>query len=113
MVNLFCVFEIFYLFSVRYMYRSSFSLAGLRGTPAVLWAIAGVVAAQLAFTYLPAMHTLLGSRPLSLPEGAVIVLAGAVLMVLLECEKWLLRRLDVFDELRAANPPAAPTGAAA
>jgi magnesium-transporting ATPase (P-type) len=112
-VNLFCVFEIFYLFSVRYMYRSSFSLAGLRGTPAVLWAIAGVVAAQLAFTYLPAMHTLLGSRPLSLPEGAVIVLAGAVLMVLLECEKWLLRRLDVFDELRAANPPAAPTGAAA
>ena len=35
-VNMFCVMEIFYLFSVRYLHGSSFSLRGLRGTPAVL-----------------------------------------------------------------------------
>src|SRR5690606_37630982 len=96
-VNTFCVLEIFYLFSVRYMHGSSFSLHGLRGTPAVLWAIAAVVLTQLAFTYLPWMHALFDTRPVPLLEGAVIVAIGAALLVLLEAEKWLLRRLDVFD----------------
>ena len=100
-VNTFCVLEIFYLFSVRYLHGTSFSLRGLRGTPAVLWAITAVVLAQLAFTYLPWMHALFDSRPVPLLEGAVIVAIGAALLVLLEAEKWLLRRLDVFDELRA------------
>ena len=99
-VNTFCVLEIFYLFSVRYLHASSFSLRGLRGTPAVLWAIAAVVAAQLAFTYLPWMHALFDSRPVPLLEGAAIVAIGVTLLVLLELEKWLLRRLDVFAELR-------------
>ena len=100
-VNTFCVLEIFYLFSVRYLHGTSFSLRGLRGTPAVLWAITAVVAAQLAFTYLPPMHALFGSRPVPLLEGAVIVATGVALLLLLETEKWLLRRLDVFDELRS------------
>jgi len=99
-VNMFCVMEIFYLFSVRYLHGTSFSLRGLRGTPAVLWAVAAVVLAQLAFTYLPWMHALFDSRPVPLFEGVVIVLAGAAMMALLEGEKWLLRRLDVFDELK-------------
>ena len=100
-VNTFCVLEIFYLFSVRYLHGSSFSLQGLRGTPAVLWAIAAVVLAQLAFTYLPWMHALFGSRPVPLPEGVAVVAVGVALLVLLEAEKWLLRRFDVFAELRS------------
>ena len=107
-VNMFCVMEIFYLFSVRYLHGTSFSLQGLRGTPAVLWAIAAVVLAQLAFTYLPWMHLLFDSRPVPLIEGMVIVL-GVAMMVLLEGEKWVLRKLDVFDELRPR--PGAATGA--
>lgn len=111
-VNMFCVMEIFYLFSVRYLHGTSFSLRGLRGTPAVLWAIAAVVLAQLAFTYLPWMHALFDSRPVPLLEGTVIVAGGAAMMALLEIEKWLLRRLDVFDELKVATPVAAePRGA--
>ena len=102
-VNTFCVLEIFYLFSVRYLHATSFSLRGLRGTPAVLWAIATVVLAQLAFTYLPWMHALFDSRPVPLLEGMVIVAIGATLLVLLEAEKWLLRRLDVFAELRTVS----------
>src|SRR5690606_12123207 len=100
-VNTFCVLEIFYLFSVRYLHGTSFSLRGLRGTPAALWAIAAVVAAQLGFTYLPWMHALFDSRPVPLLEGAVIVAVGVALLLLLEAEKWLLRRLGVFDELRS------------
>src|SRR5690606_21256311 len=99
-VNAFCVMEVFYLFSVRYLHASSFSLHGVRGTPAVLWAVLIVVIAQLAFTYLPVMHLLFGSRPVPLFEGTVILLVGAAVMLVLEVEKWLLRRLDVFDELR-------------
>nr|WP_273544222.1 cation transporting ATPase C-terminal domain-containing protein [Luteimonas saliphila] len=107
-VNMFCAMEIFYLFSVRYLYGTSFSLRGLRGTPAVLWAIVAVVLAQLAFTYLPWMHLLFDSRPVPLFEGIVIVASGAALMGLLELEKALLRRLGVFEELRPlAVPPAA------
>ncbi len=103
-VNMFCVMEIFYLFSVRYLHGTSFSLQGLRGTPAVLWAIVAVVLAQLAFTYLPWMHVLFDSRPVPLFEGMVIVLAGVALLVLLECEKWVLRKLGIFDELKASAP---------
>ena len=110
-VNMFCVMEIFYLFSVRYLHGTSFSWRGLRGTPAVLWAVAAVVLAQLAFTYLPWMHALFDSRPLPLFEGMVIVLAGAALMALLEVEKWLLQKLDLFDELKAGAHPARSAGA--
>ncbi|MGJ4730172.1 HAD-IC family P-type ATPase, partial [Luteimonas sp. SDU101] len=113
-VNTFCVLEIFYLFAVRYLHGRSFSLRGLRGTPAVLWAIAAVVVAQLAFTYLPWMHALFGSRPVPLLEGLAIVATGVVLLLVLEVEKWLLRRLGVFSELRSvAGSTATPGGATA
>src|SRR5690606_14531436 len=98
-VNTFCVLEVFYLFAVRYLQASSFSLRGVRGTPAVLWAVAAVVLAQLLFTWSPWMHAVFDSRPVPLLEG-------------LEVEKWLLRRLDVFAELRTvAGSEATPQGA--
>jgi magnesium-transporting ATPase (P-type) len=103
-VNTFCVMEIFYLFSVRYLHASSFSMQGARGTPAVLLAILAVVVAQLAFTYLPWMQRLFDSRPVPLFEGMVIVLVGAVMMVLLEVEKWVLRKLSIFEELTPVVP---------
>ncbi|WP_411832523.1 HAD-IC family P-type ATPase [Pseudoxanthomonas mexicana] len=100
-VNTLCVMEIFYLFNVRYLHTTSFTLRGLRGTPAVLWAIAGVVAAQLLFTYAPWMNHWFDTRPVAFADGVVIVLIGVAVMVLLEAEKTLLRRLDLFEELRA------------
>ena len=105
-VNMFCVMEIFYLFSVRYLHGSSFSLRGLRGTPAVLWAVTAVVIAQLAFTYTPWMQALFDTRPVPAFEGLVIVAIGAAMMLVLEAEKWLLRKLRVFDELDAASDAA-------
>ena len=107
-VNMFCVMEIFYLFSVRYLHGSSFSLRGLRGTPAVLWAVTAVVIAQLAFTYTPWMQALFDTRPVPAFEGLVIVAIGAALMLVLEAEKWLLRRLRVFDELDTVADEAGP-----
>ena len=52
---------------------------------------ASVVAGQLAFTYLPIMNTIFGSRPLTLAEGALIIALGAASFVLLEFEKHFIR----------------------
>jgi len=99
-VDMLCVLEIFYLFNVRYLHGTSFSLEGLRGTPAVLAAIAAVVIAQFAFTYLPWMQAIFDTRPVPLLEGVIIVLVGVCTMALLEIEKWMLRKVGWFDELR-------------
>jgi len=94
-VNTIVVLEIFYLFNVRYLGVTSITLRGALGTPAVLIALAVVVSAQFAFTYLPAMQEWFGSRALSLADGAAIIAIGAGMMFLLELEKLLLRRLGV------------------
>lgn len=99
-VNTLVVLEIFYLFNVRYLNMTSFTLRGAAGTPAVLMAVAAVVAAQLTFTYAPFMHALFDSRPVALLDGVLIVLLGLGLMLLLEGEKAWMRRLGTFAELR-------------
>lgn len=100
-VNMFVVAEIFYLFNVRYLHMTSLSWRGALGTPAVLGAIAALVVAQLVFTYSPFMHSLFDSRPLRLQDGVLLVCVGALLMILLELEKLLMRRLGWFQELKA------------
>ena len=92
-VNTLVAMEIFYLFNVRYMHRTSFSLVGATGTPAVLTAIAVVVAAQILYTFAPFMHALFGSAPIALPDSLLILAIGLVTMVILELEKTLMRRM--------------------
>jgi magnesium-transporting ATPase (P-type) len=100
-VNTLVVLEIFYLFNVRYLHMTSITLRGALGTPAVLWALAGVVAAQLAFTYAPPMQHWFATRPVAPGDGALIVACGAALMLLLEGEKLLLRRYGFLKEAHA------------
>ncbi len=108
-VNVICVMEIFYLFSVRYLQMTSFTLRGLRGTPQVFWALGGVIVGQLAFTYLPWMQRVFDTRAVPLLDGVVIVLVGVAMMTVLEVEKGLLRRLGWFEELQR-TAPAPPAG---
>ncbi len=97
-VNVIVVFEIFYLFNVRYLHVSSISLRGALGTRPVLIALVVVVVAQVCYTYTPAMQALFDSRPVALIDGLVIVGAGVVLMAILEVEKAVLRRSGAFGE---------------
>ncbi|MBX3725078.1 MAG: HAD-IC family P-type ATPase [Xanthomonadales bacterium] len=85
--------EVFYLFSIRFLHRSSLDWPGVLGTPAVLLAVAAVTVLQLAFVYLPPMQWLFDTRPLSLGQLLVPVLAGIALLTVLEIEKWLSRLL--------------------
>ena len=95
-VNIIVVFEIFYLFNVRYFHMTSITLRGARGTPPVLLAIAAVVIAQFTFTYAPFMHELFQTRPVPIVDGFITVAAGVLLMSILEAEKNLLRRFGAF-----------------
>ncbi len=99
-VNMLCVLEIFYLFNVRYLHMTSLSWRAVRGTPAVLWAVGGVVVAQLLFTYAPWMQALFDTRAVPFWDGVLIVGLGVGLLGVLELEKVALRRLRLFDELR-------------
>lgn len=98
-VNVLVVFEIFYLFNVRYLHTSSISLRGALGTMPVLAALVVVIAAQIAFTYAPFMHSLFATTPISLVDGAVVIGAGVVLMIVLELEKWVMRRIGALRSL--------------
>jgi len=90
-VNTLVVLEIFYLFSVRFLHMTSFTYTGVKGTTPVWIALVVVVAGQLAFTYLPIMNTIFGSRPLTFADGALIIALGAASFVLLEFEKQFVR----------------------
>jgi magnesium-transporting ATPase (P-type) len=104
-VNVIVVLEIFYLFNVRFLHTTSITLRGALGTPAVLIALAVVLAAQLAFTYAPFMQAAFQTRALSLAEGALVVGVGVAMMLVLEGEKWLLRRLGVPELQPAREAP--------
>ena len=95
-VNTVVVMQIFYLFNVRYLHVTSFSIRGVVGTRAVLAAVGTVVAAQLAFTYAPFMQALFGSATISILDGAIVIAIGIVLLVVLEIEKALMRRFEAL-----------------
>ncbi|MFT0892086.1 cation-transporting P-type ATPase [Pseudochelatococcus sp. G4_1912] len=95
-VNTLVVMEAFYLFNVRYLNVPSFTLRGALGTPAVLIAIAAVIAGQILFTYAPFMQAAFDSRPITWEDGLLMVLIGFIIMVVLEIEKTLFRRFKLF-----------------
>nr|WP_314466644.1 HAD-IC family P-type ATPase [uncultured Novosphingobium sp.] len=100
-VNMLVVGEIFYLFNVRYLHMRSLTLRGALGTPSVLLSVGAVVLAQFAFTYLPVMHEVFDTRSVSLFDGVIIVLLGVLLFAVLEAEKWIMKRLDWFEDLHS------------
>ncbi|PBN42906.1 HAD-IC family P-type ATPase [Sphingobium sp. D43FB] len=98
-VNMFIVGEIFYLFSVRYLHMTSFNWRGVLGTRALLIALALLLPAQALFTYAPFMNTIFDTRPLGFADLVLLIAVGFFLMLLLEVEKVLMRRLGWFKEL--------------
>ena len=67
--------------------------------------IATVAVAQLAFTYAPWMQRLFDTRAVPWPEMLLIVAVGAAMLVVLEIEKAIVRRWQLFPELGTPSPP--------
>jgi hypothetical protein len=70
-----------------------FTLQGVKGTSPVLIAVSAVFALQSLFTYALFMGTFFHTRPLPFAVGLQIVAVGFALLVLLELEKLIRRRL--------------------
>ncbi|MCM2563610.1 HAD-IC family P-type ATPase [Lutimaribacter sp. EGI FJ00015] len=100
-VNTLVAMEVFYLFSVRYRHGWSLTWQGVKGTPAVLVAVALVAALQAIFTYLPVMQSLFGTVALAPWQLAQCAAAGVLLMVLLEFDKHAARG---WKRLSSASP---------
>ena len=91
-VNAVMISGIVHLFNVRFTHMTSLTWRGALGTPAVLAAVAAVVAAQLLFTYAPFMNMLFDSRPLALRDWILLIAVGVAIFILLEAEKWVTRQ---------------------
>ncbi|WP_420391177.1 cation-translocating P-type ATPase [Marinobacter sp.] len=92
-VNTLIAMEVFYLFAVRYLDTPSITLRGVLGTPVVLGAVASVVMLQLLFTYLPWFHDTFETRALPLEMLVFSMLFGVAVLIILEIETWVRRRL--------------------
>jgi magnesium-transporting ATPase (P-type) len=93
-VNTMVVMEIFYLFSIRYVQGTSLTWRGVLGTPAVLLGVSATIVAQIAFTYFGPLQAVFDSRSLGFVEGIVIVATGVTLLLVVELEKYLSRRIN-------------------
>lgn len=102
-VNAVVVAEMFYLFNSRFILQSVASPAGLLGNRYVLLAVAACIPLQLAFTHLPVMQAIFGSADLSPLEWGKVLLAGLLVFVVAESEKWVVRQTGWGRRVRAAG----------
>jgi magnesium-transporting ATPase (P-type) len=86
-MNMLVVLEIFHLFFIRNIHSTSLTWAAVRGTKVVWTVVIAVTAAQFAVTYLPPLQAVLGTRPVPLMDGILIVAIGAAFFAIIEIEK--------------------------
>ena len=86
-MNMLVVLEIFNLFFIRNIHSTSLTWAAVRGTKVVWTVVIAITAAQFAVTYLPPFQMILGTAPVSLADGLLIVGIGVAFFAILEIEK--------------------------
>jgi len=92
-VNAIVAMEVGYLFAARQSRGSGFSAEGLRGTPAIWIGVTTVAVLQAAFTWLAPLQATFGTAALGPAEVLACLGAGAALLLLVEAEKAIARRL--------------------
>jgi len=96
-MNTLVVLEIFHLFFIRNIHSTSLTWAAVRGTRVVWTVVLVITAAQFAVTYLPPLQAVLGTSPVPMMDGLLIVAIGAVFFALIEVEKQI--RLGLKGQL--------------
>ena len=97
-VNTLVMFEIFYLFSARYLLASSLTYKGLTGNPYVLYAIGLLIIIQLGFTYLGPMQTLFATTGMGAEAWLRVIVVASSVLFLVELEKMLLRKNSALEQ---------------
>jgi magnesium-transporting ATPase (P-type) len=91
-VNVIVMVECFYLLNCRSLLHSMFSV-GLWTNLAVFGGIAAMLGAQLLFTHTALMNRLFHTAPLDAASWLYVVGVGFVAYCIVECEKWLRRKV--------------------
>jgi calcium-translocating P-type ATPase len=86
-MNQIAVLEVFHLFFVRNIHGTSLTWKAARGTPVVWAVVAAITVAQVAVTYLPPLQAILGTAPVALADGLLILGVGVAFFAVLEIEK--------------------------
>ncbi len=92
-VNAIVFFEVAYLFNSRHLTDSIINYRGFFGNRVVWWGITAVIVLQLIFTYLPIANRLFEVGPLDARMWLHIVVAASGLLLLVEAEKALAKKL--------------------
>lgn len=100
-VNTLVMFEIFYLFSARYLLAPSLTFKGLFGNRYALYAIGLLLMFQLAFTYLSPMQTLFATTAMDLSAWLRVIIVASSVLFLVEIEKLLLRKYTNLESARS------------
>ncbi|TVR55294.1 MAG: HAD family hydrolase, partial [Puniceicoccaceae bacterium] len=90
-VNVLVMGSVAYLINSRFLTRSALSRAGILGSRPVLLSIGLVILFQVGWTYAGFMQLLFESAALEWRHWGIIAAASAVLFVLVELEKMILR----------------------
>ncbi len=99
-LNTIVVMEVFYLFYMRNIYTTALTWRLIKGTKIIWYTITGIVIAQLIITYMPWFNKVLGTAPLSLLDGMLVIGVGLILFVILEVEKQV--RIRILSSLAKA-----------
>jgi calcium-translocating P-type ATPase len=86
-MNTLVVLEIFHLFFIRNIHSTSLTWAAARGTKVVWTLVITITVAQFAVTYLAPLQVVLGTAPVPVFDGLLIVGIGAAFFALIEVEK--------------------------
>ena len=95
-MNTLVVLEIFHLFFIRNMYGTSLSLKSVMGTRIVWAAVIAVTLGQFAITYVSWLQPIFETQAISLFDGVLIILVGAIMFCIIEIEKQI--RLKVLNK---------------
>ena len=90
-VNTLVAGELFYLLNTRFLIASPLAPRRFFSNPAVFVSIGLLIVFQMIFTYTPAMQLWFGVAPLTLEHWGYVLLAGLVVFVVVELEKWIIR----------------------
>lgn len=91
-VTLFVVVQSFFLLNCRRLNGSVFTMSW-QSNPWILVGVLAMLIAQLAFLYLPFMNVMFQSAPISATYWAVMIAYGVAVLLLIEFEKMLWRRI--------------------
>ena len=92
-VNAIVFFEVAYVFNCRHLSDSVLNRHGFLGNWIVWWGVAAVVVFQAVFTYWPVMNSLFHVAPLDAWMWLRVLGVSVVLMLLVEVEKAIGRKL--------------------